>query len=80
MNEALDTKETKKTNPRKIIPENFEIVYDEKGAAKLLKMQELTVRTWRSRGKGPPYVKINGAVRYFKSSIVKWMREHEYDV
>lgn len=37
---------------------------DEKTAALVLNVQPKTLTRWRWGGKGPPYCKIGGAVRY----------------
>lgn len=37
-----------------------------------------TLNNWRSRRIGPPYVKINGAVRYSRRACSEWLaRENE---
>lgn len=32
-----------------------------------------TLENWRSRRVGPPYVKINGAVRYSRRACAEWL-------
>lgn len=34
-----------------------------------------TLATWRSRGRGPKYVKIMGRVYYPKSDVQAWLEE-----
>ena len=36
-----------------------------------------TLDNWRSRGVGPPFVKINGAVRYSRKACAQWLAERE---
>lgn len=43
-------------------------------AAKL-KVAPSTVKQWRSEGKGPPFAKINGAVRYDPEKVDAWVAE-----
>jgi hypothetical protein len=41
---------------------------------------QLTRRTldnWRYLGVGPPYVKLNGAVRYSRKACARWLAEQE---
>lgn len=32
-----------------------------------------TVEGWRRRGKGPPYVPVEGSIRYLKADIEAWI-------
>ena len=34
-----------------------------------------TLGTWRSRGKGPEYLKLGGKVVYLLPDLEKWMKE-----
>jgi hypothetical protein len=45
------------------------------GAADWLKMKPDTLRAWRSRGQGPPFVKIEGLVRYRVADVKAWIDE-----
>lgn len=37
-----------------------------------------TLRVWRYRGEGPPYLKVNGRmVRYRQSAVTAWLRQQE---
>lgn len=47
-----------------LIPEKLDPNLDETKAAADLGMKPGTLRSWRSRGLGPPYTKIGGRVRY----------------
>lgn len=44
-------------------------------AAKALDCADGTLRNWRSEGKGPPFLKIEGKVRYQAKDLVEWLRE-----
>jgi len=36
-----------------------------------------TLDNWRSRGVGPPFVKLNSAVRYSRRACAQWLTERE---
>jgi len=36
-----------------------------------------TLDNWRYRGEGPPFVKLNGAVRYSRKACAQWLAERE---
>lgn len=40
--------------------------------ADFLRLSEQTLANWRWRGCGPPYLKINGAVRYDPEAVRAW--------
>jgi len=40
-----------------------------KNAARYLGREEKTLAQWRSQGKGPKYVKLNGRIFYFKDDL-----------
>jgi len=44
--------------------------------AALLGLSEATLRFWRHRRQGPPYVKCGEAVRYRLSDLELWLSEH----
>lgn len=44
-------------------------------AATYMSVAKNTVLAWRAQGKGPKYMKLEGAVRYLKQDIDEWMRE-----
>jgi hypothetical protein len=52
---------------------------DEKEAAAKLGLSPKTLRSWRSRKKGPPYSKYEGAIRYDSDEIEQYdlARRHE---
>jgi predicted DNA-binding transcriptional regulator AlpA len=35
---------------------------------------EVTLRSWRSQKRGPPFVKVEGAVRYQRSAINEYLK------
>lgn len=43
--------------------------------AKLLKLNEQTVRKWRSNNFGPPYFKVGRSVRYDRRQLFAWMEK-----
>ncbi|BCW92439.1 MAG: hypothetical protein KatS3mg007_0333 [Thermoanaerobaculum sp.] len=47
---------------------------DEKQVAQLLRCSPLTLRIWRCRGQGPPYLKIGRLVRYDPNQVEAWLR------
>ena len=42
-------------------------------AAELLGLSPATLHHWRSRGEGPQFVKLGGAVRYRPEDLEKWI-------
>lgn len=50
-------------------------------AAEIIGVSANTLKTWRHREKGPPWLKYgdarNATVRYRESSVRAWMREQE---
>jgi len=47
-----------------------------KEAALLLGFKVKSLANWRTAGRGPPFRKINGQVRYMRSSLEAWVNEH----
>lgn len=47
--------------------------------AVFLRVAPITLRTWRSKGQGPPYLKIGSGrsapVLYFRSAVIEWLRQ-----
>ena len=44
--------------------------------ARMLAVSEYTVRAWRMRGTGPPYVRVAGkAIRYRADQVEAWLEE-----
>lgn len=48
-------------------------------AAGELGLAPKTLRNWRTRGGGPPAVKMGAAVRYRRSALERWARERTQD-
>ena len=46
-------------------------------AAAYLRCSPKTLNTWRSRGGGPPFVKVGAAVRYRRSTLDQWLADRE---
>lgn len=57
---------------------------DSKDAAKYLGFSDLTLRQWRSQGRGPSYLKIGtgrgSRIRYRISDLTAWMESHAQQV
>ena len=43
--------------------------------AGILKVSPRTLRNWRASGKGPPYLKLEGSVRYRRGDVRAWIRQ-----
>jgi hypothetical protein len=46
----------------------------EMAAARLLCLSSRTLQTWRSKGLGPPFVRVGRAIRYDRRLLVEWMK------
>ncbi len=46
---------------------------DTEGAAVLLGMTPETLRNWRYRGDGPPFLKVGRSVRYRLFDLAEWL-------
>lgn len=60
----------------KILPPEIDIAAfnrDEAFAAAFVGSTVETLRTWRKRGCGPPWKKLNGLVRYSLASLQEWV-------
>lgn len=44
-------------------------------AAEYLALSKRTLEKWRTSLKGPPYVKMNGAVRYRLEDLEQWVAD-----
>ncbi|QEN87723.1 helix-turn-helix domain-containing protein [Labrys sp. KNU-23] len=44
-------------------------------AAMLLSLSHRTLQCWRSRGDGPPFLRLGTAVRYRRSELDAWLSE-----
>jgi predicted DNA-binding transcriptional regulator AlpA len=54
-----------------------ERLFTEKDAANLIQLSTSWLAKARMSGDGPPYVKLGRSVRYFESTLLKWMRSRE---
>jgi len=45
-------------------------------AAAYLRKSEQTLANWRSRGKGPTYIKVEGGVRYRDSDLKRYLEQN----
>lgn len=45
--------------------------------AELLKVSESTLEAWRAAGKGPPWIKVEGRIRYNAERVREYVRELE---
>ena len=55
---------------------DFEPLLTELDAARFLNAHPGTLRNWRSKGEGPPYVKVGNAVRYSREGLNDYVRVH----
>lgn len=52
----------------------------EQEAADFLAMSPHTLRDWRAKHQGPPYLKLRtGAVRYSQTDLTAWVQEERVD-
>ena len=54
---------------KNITTEAFDPLHRENWAADFLDVKVTTLRKWRWSGEGPPFIKLNGAVRYRRSDL-----------
>lgn len=48
-------------------------------AAEVLGVSPETLPSWRSRGKGPRYVRLGRAVRYLESDLAEYLQRNAID-
>ena len=41
--------------------------------ARLARVAEGTLSNWRLRNAGPPYLRVEGAIRYRRSDVAEWL-------
>ena len=46
-------------------------------AARLLRIAPRTLRWWRQKGTGPPYVRLGRRVMYRRTAVQKWIEDKE---
>jgi len=49
----------------------------ETAVAQMLSVKAKTLQAWRSRGGGPPFLKIGRLVKYDPESVMAWIRSRE---
>ncbi len=45
----------------------------EKEVALLLRISRQTLSKWRSQDRGPPFVQVEGSIRYQREAVQKWL-------
>ena len=45
--------------------------------AAYIKLSPGTLANWRSQGKGPPFIRVAGQIRYRRNAVDDWMIAHE---
>lgn len=56
---------------------NMELL-TEKETSEFLKVKSATLRTWRTRGQGPVFIKIGRSVRYRMQDLEAWITERTF--
>ena len=56
-------------------PANDELL-DTAAAGAFLKLAPMTLKLWRSQGRGPAYVRQGNRVAYLRSDLLAWARAH----
>ena len=57
-------------------PKTEPLLMNEKEAAELLGFAVRTLQTWRSRGGGPPFIRVSSrCVRYRREDLLAWIAE-----
>ena len=51
-----------------------ESLLDESEAAKFLAISVRTLQAWRTRGFGPPFVRLGRAIRYRLKDLIEWVK------
>jgi hypothetical protein len=49
------------------------VLLKEEQVAKLLKVSRRTLQGWRLEGKGPPYHRISGCIRYDQAELLRYI-------
>ncbi len=50
-----------------------EVLWDEIHVGEVVRATPKTLQSWRCKGTGPPYVKLNHLVRYRPSDVRRWL-------
>ncbi len=59
-----------------VVASGLDAALTETQAAELLAVSVRTLQAWRTRGGGPPYVKIGRAVRYQRRALAMFQEQH----
>ena len=54
-------------------------ILTEREVAEHLKLSPATLRTWRSRGRGPVYTSAGGAIRYLVEDVERWLKDRRVE-
>lgn len=46
----------------------------EAAASRLLCLSNRTLQSWRSKRRGPPFVRVGRAIRYDRQHLIEWMK------
>lgn len=49
-----------------------EVLLTERDASLFLAISNRTLQTWRSKGLGPPFVRVGRAIRYQRQALIDW--------
>ena len=56
---------------------DLEEMMTDRELAEYVRLKRKTLQMWRWRGVGPPYIKVEGAVRYRKTDVDEWFAERK---
>src|SRR5437764_11618462 len=51
-------------------------ILSSRDAARYIAKSEITLRQWRTRGMGPPYIRQGRSISYLKSDLDRYLEEH----
>jgi len=60
----------------KFVEDEFGEVFTELEVSKILKRSKVTLAQDRFQGRGLPYIKLGGQVRYLKADIEEYIKNH----
>jgi predicted DNA-binding transcriptional regulator AlpA len=52
---------------------------NDKSVAQLLCVSPGTLKSWRHRKQGPPYIRLGKSTRYRRTAVVAWLAQQEVD-
>lgn len=59
-------------------PDWLDEAIDTRAASRLTGIPVCTLNTWRSKGRGPTFMKFGAAVRYRRRRVFEWMMAREH--